>query len=161
MLKELLEEIKNNDYKILTYNKWEVYYSSHSIDRDLERVNLSPDEFEKLLKKTIIFFDTCGKCINSEYLIYSREKEQGFIIDMFKDKEKFKVITILPPKRQLISNRTSWKTQKIFLEEFDNFYNKDLMEYAILNNNIFRIDEANKWISCDFPILVLEDEKIF
>jgi len=36
-----------------------------------------------------------------------------------------------------------------------------LTEYAILNDDIFRVDEANEWISVDLPVLILEDEKIF
>jgi hypothetical protein len=111
MLKELLEEIKNTDYKELEYNGWEVYYSKHSLERDLERVKLPPKKFENLVKKVINFFDACNKCLNSEYLVYSRELQQGFVLDLFKNQKKIKVITILPPKKQLISDKYAWKTQ--------------------------------------------------
>jgi len=159
MIKELINHLKES-YKQEILG-WKVIFKQHSLERDLQRVELSPNEFENLLKKTIIFFDNCKKCLDSEYLIYSREKEQGFIIELNKENQSIKLITILPPKRQLISNKEAWKTQKIFIEKLDKFYDKDLTEYAILNDNIFRVDEANKWISCEYPILILEDEKIF
>jgi len=162
MLKKILEGIKNTDYKELEYNGWEIYSSSHGLERDLQRVKLSPVKFNKILKEMILFFDHCDRCQNTEYLVYSRKLQQGMIIDLFKDKQKIKVITILPPKRQRISDKEAWKTQKIFVENFENkFYDKDLTEYAILNDDIFRVDEANEWISIDLPVLILEDEKIF
>jgi len=162
MLKEFLEEIRNIDYKKLEYNGWEIYSSKHSLERDLQRVKISPKDFDNLLKKMIIFFDTCKKCQNTEYLIYSKKLQQGIIIDLFKDKEKIKIITILPPKKQKISDKEAWKTQKIFIENFENkFYDEDLTEYAILNDDIFRVDIANEWISIDIPVIILDDKKIY
>jgi hypothetical protein len=160
MIKELLEDIKNTDYLQLDYNGWKIYTSKHGLERDLERVKLSPENFEKLLKEMIIFFDRCEKCQDSEFLVYSKKLQQGLIIDLFKKDQKIKIVTILPPKRQLISNKEAWKTQKIFIENY-NFYDKDLTEYAILNDGIFRIDKANEWISIDLPIAILEDNKIY
>ena len=50
MLKNIIEKIKKTDYKELEWNGWEVYSSSHSLERNLQRFNLSYDIFEKILK---------------------------------------------------------------------------------------------------------------
>ena len=91
MLKNIIEKIKKTDYKELEWNGWEVYSSSHSLERNLQRFNLSYDIFEKILKEIIIFFDTCDKCKDTEYLIYSKKYNQGLIIDLFKNDKKIKL----------------------------------------------------------------------
>jgi hypothetical protein len=161
MLKNIIEKIKKTDYKELEWNGWEVYSSSHSLERNLQRFNLSYDIFEKILKEIIIFFDTCDKCKDTEYLIYSKKYNQGLIIDLFKDIKKFKIITILPPKKQTLADN---KTQKIYIESIldkFNFYDKHLTEFAFNNKDYFRIDEANEYIDCEYPIIILDDNKLF
>jgi len=161
MLKKILEGIRNTDYKELEYNGWEIYSSNHGLERDLQRVKLSPNDFDKILKEMILFFDHCDRCQNTEYLVYSRKLQQGMIIELLDD-NKIKIVTILPPKRQRISDKEAWKTQKIFVENIvDKFYDEDLTEYAILNDDVFRVDEANNWISIDKPVLILEDGVIY
>jgi len=160
MIKKILEEIKKTDYIELEFNDWKIYSSKHSLERNLQRFNLSYDKFESLLKKIIIFFDSCKKCIDGEYLVYSKKLEQGLIIDLFKNDKKIKIITILPPKRQILADN---KTQKIYIESISekfNLYDKNLNEYALLNPDIFLIDKENNHIDIEMPILILEDSKI-
>ena len=51
MLKNILEKIKKSDYKEIEWNGWEVYASFHSLERNLQRFELSYKVFEKILKE--------------------------------------------------------------------------------------------------------------
>ena len=161
MLKFILEKINDTDYKELEFDNLEVYSSRHSLERNLQRFNLDYKIFETILKEIIIFFDTCEKCKDTEYLIYSKKYNQGLIIDLFKNIKKIKIITILPSKKQTLADN---KTQKIYIEtllEKFNFYDKKLTEFAFNNEDYFLIDKLNEYIDCEYPILILEDKKIF
>ena len=161
MLKNVLEKIKKSDYKELKWNEWEVYASFHSLEINLQRFELSYEVFEKILKELITFFDKCGKCQDTEYLVYSKKYNQGLIIDLFKKDKKIKIVTILPPKKQTLADN---KTQKIYIESLldkFNFYDKHLTKFAFNNKDYFRIDEANEYIDCEYPIIILDDNKLF
>jgi len=135
-LSELYDKSKQEKYIRLKYDGWVVYSTNHSLERDVERVKLSKEEFDEILKKAIDFFKECDKCIKTTYLVYSRKKAQGLIVDL-KDDNYFKIVTILPPKKQRISNKDYWKTQKIFVEKSENDLKEDLkIEYKEYLNDV-------------------------
>ena len=112
ILKNIINDLNEKRYFIGNYNDLKFVATQHFLDREMERSDISPDEFEKMLKKI------SKELVNNDYdmdtyLFYVKEFEQGFILKYNPENKKVILITYLPRKRKSSSKN---KTKRVILE---------------------------------------------
>jgi len=150
------KQILAENRPFMVYKGIKVIDTKHSIERTLQRVpHLSKDDFEIIFKRAIdrIMLDYNYFVSASHYLIYSKEYQQGIIVNFREDKydndgkKHLIVITVLPPRKQVAKPGT----HKMIVESFENsiiLESDEVREYLydLLNEDISNIeyDEISK-----------------
>lgn len=127
------------EYLFTHLKKW-IIDTKHSTERAFDRLNLSTDDVKTIFKRMIEKHEKSKKP-SGEYLYYSKQFRQGFVVDYRPDKRgkypgnHFVIITVLP------SGRSNPKpgTEKVMIEKHvdlnETDFSDDFVEYM---NEIFK-----------------------
>jgi hypothetical protein len=143
IIKKILNDINTINEKrffVGNYNGIKFLSTEHFLNREMERSDLSPNDFEKMLKKI------SNELINNNYekdtyLFYIKEFEQGFILNYDPENKKVILITYLPRNRKSSSKN---KTKRVILEsklEADKLIEK---YYDLIKNYLWEDENSSE-----------------
>lgn len=133
-----------NSNTVFIYRKRRIEITSHSIDRENLRTNLTEQDWVTIFKRII------DKCIllktrtDIEILFYSKQYNQGIIVIYKPTRNIITIKTILPPEK----HNAKEGTNKIIIEQYPDpnyTFSKEFIKYITnLKNNSILINETDK-----------------
>jgi len=150
MIREMISDIKERKYFVGKYSDIVFYATDHFLEREMERSDISPKEFETMLNKIAKELDNEG--YDSDiYLFYVKEFQQGFILKWQPEIMKVLLITYLPRYKKDSSKN---KTKRIIIESYNDiieYYFDKIKDYLWIDKDINESKPA-RGVNCDFMI---------
>jgi hypothetical protein len=148
MIKEIIYSINEKRYYMGKYNDIDFYVSDHFLEQELKRSDITPNEFEDMMKLISKELKSDKNYDDAEYLFFIKKYQQGFILHWIPEKNRVNLITYLPRKKSTPKDGT----KKIIIENYDslleNYFDK-IKKYLWIDENI---KIPKRGINTDFSI---------
>ena len=129
MIKDLVNRIINEKkWFIKEINGIKIFATDHSLEREMERNDLTPDDFFLLLKKIVNEINSDENYDDGTYLFFSKSLNQGVILELKNNRKRINIITYLPRGKQNAKSGTKKVVIESYKDLAENYFN-ELKDY--------------------------------